>query len=115
MFTPGGSGRVALRPRFRTNSSMPLSTATREHAELMIPLPPMNSTLSFAMLLTLNRDHPDQPGRGRRSRRPGARGARVLPGLIGNLTDLLSLEKMHIIAPEYDNDDGNSHMSQSLE
>jgi hypothetical protein len=33
---------------------MPLSTATREHAELMIPLPPMNSTLSFAIPLTLN-------------------------------------------------------------
>jgi hypothetical protein len=30
---------------------MPLSTATREHAELMAPLPPMNNTLSFAMLL----------------------------------------------------------------
>jgi len=28
---------------------MPLSTATCEHAELMTPLPPMNSTLSFAM------------------------------------------------------------------
>jgi hypothetical protein len=34
-----------------TNSSMPLSTATREQAELMTPLPPMNNTLSFAMLL----------------------------------------------------------------
>ena len=51
MLTPGGSGRVVLRPRFRTNRSMPLSTATREHAELMTPLPPMNKTLSFAMLL----------------------------------------------------------------
>jgi hypothetical protein len=30
---------------------MPLSTATREQAELMTPLPPMNNTLSFAMLL----------------------------------------------------------------
>jgi hypothetical protein len=29
---------------------MPLSTATREHAELMTPLPPMNKTLSFPML-----------------------------------------------------------------
>ena len=26
-------------------------TATREHAELMTPLPPMNKTLSFAILL----------------------------------------------------------------
>ena len=51
MFTPGGSGRAALWPRFSTNSSIPLSTATRVHAELMTPLPPMNSTLSFAMLL----------------------------------------------------------------
>jgi hypothetical protein len=30
---------------------MPLSTATREHAELMTPLPPMNKTLSFVMFL----------------------------------------------------------------
>jgi hypothetical protein len=29
---------------------MPLSAATREHAALMVPLPPMNNTLSFAML-----------------------------------------------------------------
>jgi hypothetical protein len=50
MVTPGGSGRTVLRPRFKTNSSMPLSTATREHAELMTPLPPMNSTLSFVIL-----------------------------------------------------------------
>jgi hypothetical protein len=56
MLTPGGNGRVVLRPRFSTNSSMPLSTATREHAELMTPLPPMNSTLSFAIPLTLDRD-----------------------------------------------------------
>ena len=49
--TPGGSGRLVLRPRFSTNSSMPLSTATREHAELMTPLPPMNNTLRFPMLL----------------------------------------------------------------
>jgi hypothetical protein len=30
---------------------MPLSTATREHAELMTPLPPMNKTRSFPILL----------------------------------------------------------------
>jgi len=29
---------------------MPLPIATREHAELMTPLPPMNSTLSFVIL-----------------------------------------------------------------
>jgi hypothetical protein len=51
MFTPGGSGRAALLPRFSTNSSIPLSAATREQAELMTPLPPMNSTLSLVMLL----------------------------------------------------------------
>jgi hypothetical protein len=49
-FTPGGRGRAALRPRFSTCSSIPLPTATREHAELMTPLPPMNSTLSFVIL-----------------------------------------------------------------
>jgi hypothetical protein len=49
--TPGGSGRVALRPRFKTDSSAPFSTATREHAELMTPLPPMNKTLSFPIPL----------------------------------------------------------------
>ena len=48
---PGGRGRSVLRPRFSTNSSMPLSTATREQAELMTPLPPMNNTVSCAMLL----------------------------------------------------------------
>jgi hypothetical protein len=48
---PGGSGRAVLRPRFSTNSSMPRSTATREQAELMTPLPPMNKTLSFAIPL----------------------------------------------------------------
>ena len=56
MVAPGGSGRAEFRPRFSTNSSMPLSAATREHAELMTPLPPMNRTLSFAIPLTLNRD-----------------------------------------------------------
>jgi hypothetical protein len=40
-----------LRPRFSTKSSMPLFTATCEHAELMTPLPPMNNTLRFPMLL----------------------------------------------------------------
>jgi hypothetical protein len=49
--TPGGSGRVVLRPRFKAKSSMPLSPATREHAELMTPLPPMNKTLSFPIPL----------------------------------------------------------------
>jgi hypothetical protein len=38
-------------PRFSTNSSIPLSAATREHAELMTPLPPMNNTLSIAIFL----------------------------------------------------------------
>jgi hypothetical protein len=35
-----------LCPRFSTNRSMPRATASREHAELMTPLPPMNNTLS---------------------------------------------------------------------
>ena len=55
MLTPGGSGRTVLRPRFSTDNSMPLSTATREQAELMTPLPPMNSTLSLVIPLTLDR------------------------------------------------------------
>jgi hypothetical protein len=49
--TPGGSGRVLLSPRFKTNRSTPFSTVTREHAELMTPLPPMNKTLSFPIPL----------------------------------------------------------------
>ena len=49
--TPGGSGGVVFRPRFKTDSSAPFSTATREHAELMTPLPPMNKTLSFPIPL----------------------------------------------------------------
>jgi hypothetical protein len=56
MRAPGGSGRTVLRPRFSTDSSMPLSTATREQAELITPLPPMNSILSFVMSPTLDRD-----------------------------------------------------------
>ena len=42
---------MVSRPRFSTDSSIPLSTATCEHAELMTPLPPMNNTLSFDMVL----------------------------------------------------------------
>jgi hypothetical protein len=53
--TPGGSGRVVFLPRFSTNSSISLSAANREQAELMTPLPPMNNTLSFAMVPTLVR------------------------------------------------------------
>jgi hypothetical protein len=33
---------------------MPLPTATREHAELMTPLPPMNSTLSLVIPVTIS-------------------------------------------------------------
>ncbi len=39
-----GSGRVAVWPRLSTYRSMPRSTARRAHAELMTPVPPMNST-----------------------------------------------------------------------
>jgi hypothetical protein len=49
--TPGGSGRVVFRPGFKTDSPAPFSTATREHAELMTPLPPMNKTLSIPIPL----------------------------------------------------------------
>ena len=38
-----------LVPRFSTYSSRPASTAAREHAELMTPLPPMNKILGFAI------------------------------------------------------------------
>ena len=55
MVTPGGSGRVVFLPRFSTNRSISLSAANREQAELMTPLPPMNNTLSFAMVPTLVR------------------------------------------------------------
>jgi hypothetical protein len=36
---------VLVVPRFSTYSSMPESTASREHAELIMPVPPMNKTL----------------------------------------------------------------------
>src|SRR5690242_16525458 len=42
----GGSGRSWLRPRLTTYRSMSRSAASHEQAELMTPLPPMNSTLS---------------------------------------------------------------------
>ena len=41
-----GHRPVPLVPRLSTNNSIPRSTASHEHAELMTPLPPMNSTLS---------------------------------------------------------------------
>jgi hypothetical protein len=45
LVTWGGSERPVLKPRLRTNNSIPLSTATREQAELITPVPPMNKTL----------------------------------------------------------------------
>src|SRR4029077_20883864 len=89
-FAPGGSGRTVFRPRFSTNSSIPLSTATREHAELMTPLPPMNSTLSFVMPLTL-----DGLGEGRGA---GAAGSvrRWVPGLVdGKLRSVGQADRGH--------------------
>src|ERR1700733_1366302 len=43
--TWGGRTRPVLVPRLSTNSSMPLSTASREQAELITPVPPMKRTL----------------------------------------------------------------------
>src|SRR5579875_3156901 len=40
----GGSGRSRVLPRFSTVRSMPRAAASREHAELITPLPPMNRT-----------------------------------------------------------------------
>jgi hypothetical protein len=40
---------MVVLPRFSTNRSMPVSTASREHAALITPLPPMNKTLSLAI------------------------------------------------------------------
>src|SRR6201994_2991867 len=45
----GGSGRSWLVPRFSTYRSMPRATASRDDAELMTPLPPMNRTFGSAM------------------------------------------------------------------
>ena len=78
--TPGGSGRVAFLPRFSTNSSISLSAANREQAELMTPLPPMNNTLSFAMVHTLVRAALDAcQGVGFQERALGARGSQWSP------------------------------------
>src|SRR5439155_22606561 len=51
----GGSGRPVVRPRFSTYNSMPRSTASREHAELITPVPPRNSTRKPDMVPTLGR------------------------------------------------------------
>ncbi len=47
--TPGGSGRAEVRPRLITVTSCPAASAAGAHAELMMPVPPMNATLSAAM------------------------------------------------------------------
>ena len=44
--TSGGSGRIEVVPRLRTCNSIPRSTASREQAELMFPLPPTNRTFN---------------------------------------------------------------------
>ena len=41
---PSGSGRVLVLPRLSTVSSIPAATARAAHAELMMPVPPMNRT-----------------------------------------------------------------------
>ena len=94
---------------------MPLSTATREHAELMTPLPPMNSTLSFAIPLTLNRDERGGPGRGPRIAMPGH------PYLSAHGPDWPEFDafrrpgKVRSIASECDKRDVNSRMNRCLE
>jgi hypothetical protein len=45
VFTPSIGGRVVLRPRLSSVTSIPRATASRLQAELMMPLPPMNSAL----------------------------------------------------------------------
>src|SRR5690242_6011598 len=44
--TSAGKGRLEVLPRFTTVRSSPTSTARREHAELIIPVPPRNRTRS---------------------------------------------------------------------
>ena len=47
--TSAGSGRVVVRPRLRTVTSMPSSTARRQQAALISPVPPMTRTLREGM------------------------------------------------------------------
>ena len=51
----GRAGGRALRPRLSTVTLDPRSTASREQAELMTPLPPMNRTLGALMQVTVSR------------------------------------------------------------
>src|ERR1700723_2565756 len=86
--TPGGSGRSVLRPRFSTNKSMPCATATRAHAELMTPVPPMNNTLRLA---TPQRQPAAAAGRGTGRARPMSRvllrrEAEVVQADVGRIT-----------------------------
>src|SRR5438552_14183756 len=89
-FTAAGSGRAVFRPRFSTNSSLPLSTATREHAELMTPLPPMNSTLSLVIPLTL-----DRLGEGRGAGAAGSVRRRMLGLVDGKLRAVGQADRGH--------------------
>ncbi|GAB3975130.1 hypothetical protein GCM10027615_41970 [Plantactinospora veratri] len=69
--TPAGSGRRVVVPRLSTVNSMPCSTANREQAELMIPLPPTKRTLRALMPPppVLTADSPERC----RTGRPGTR------------------------------------------
>src|SRR5690348_16967511 len=60
---PPGSGRCPVRPRFSTNSSMPRSAASHEHAELITPLPPMKRTRRPLTAHSLDSAPPALPGR----------------------------------------------------
>jgi hypothetical protein len=46
MVTSAGNGRSWVAPRLSAYKSIPRRTANLQHAELMIPLPPMNRTRS---------------------------------------------------------------------
>jgi hypothetical protein len=47
---PGGTGLIEALPRLRTVRSWPAATARQAHAELMIPVPPMNKIRSAVTL-----------------------------------------------------------------
>ena len=48
---PAGAGRIDVRPRFRIVSWNPRATAASPAAALMVPVPPMKSTLRFVTFI----------------------------------------------------------------
>src|SRR5690606_24660389 len=64
--TPSGRSRcLALVPRLRVNTSIPLANANRTQDVLMVPEPPMNNTFSFAASFS-NKRSPSVVGCGQR-------------------------------------------------